>query len=128
MRYVTTPELGWIQEATVRLNELAGRSGGPAGPRFVVFHGQVDEDSDGPVEVCVPVRPDAAGRAEPAHREAYIPVVPGHFETPQILSIYDAAFRWVREGGHTVVGPPREVYGYDTDPGDFVCDVAVPFR
>ncbi len=133
LRYVNAAELGWVQEAAERLTALAGRSGGPAGPRFVVFHGEVTEDADGPVEVCVPVRPEAAGRAEPAHREAYVPVVKGHFEPPQILSVYDGVRRWVREHGHAVVGPAREVYGYGTDPDtagpdDPICDVAVPFR
>jgi DNA-binding transcriptional MerR regulator len=133
VRYVNAAQLGWIQEATTRLTALAGHSGGPAGPRFVVFHGEVTEDADGPVEVCVPVRPGAAGRAEPAHREAYIPVVRGHFEPPRILSIYDTVRRWVREHGHTVAAPPREVYAYGTAPStatptDLVCDVALPFR
>jgi DNA-binding transcriptional MerR regulator len=132
LRYVTGADLGWIRDATARLTALADRSGGPVGPRFVVFHGEVTEDGDGPVEVCVPVRPEAAGRVEPAHREAYIPVAKGHFEVPQILSVYDAAGRWVRDHGHAVVAPPREVYGYETEPDsagpdDPVCDVAVPF-
>jgi len=133
MRYVTAPDLDWVHEASARLTAVAGRSGGPAGPRFVVFHGDVGEDADGPVEVCVPVRPEAAVRVEPAHREAYIPVARGHFEMPLILSVYDAAGRWVRDHGHTAVAPPREVYGYATDPAtaapdDLVCDVALPFR
>jgi DNA-binding transcriptional MerR regulator len=130
LRHVTAAELGWIREATDRLTALADRSGGRAGPRFVVFHGAVNEDADGPVEVCVPVRPGAAGRVEPAHREAYIPVVKGHFEVPAILSVYDAAARWVRDHGHTAVAPAREVYGYPESAGadDPVCDVAVPFR
>lgn len=129
MRYVTAAELSWIGDATARLNALADHRGGPAGPRFVVFHGDVNEDANGPVEVCVPVRPgpdDTIGRAEPAHREAYIPVVKGHFEPPQILTIYDAVRRWVRDHGHIAAAPPREVYGYPT--GDLVCDVALPFR
>jgi hypothetical protein len=152
LRYVTAAELGWIRAATARLTARAARHGGPAGPRFVVFHGEVNEDADGPVEVCVPVGTgaaagaaagaagagavegaEAAGRVEPAHREAYIEVVKGHFEPPQILSIYDAVRRWVHDHGHTVVAPPREVYGYpvspeEAAPGDVVCDVALPFR
>jgi DNA-binding transcriptional MerR regulator len=132
LRYVTSAELPWIREATLRLTALADRVGGATGPRFVVFHGPVSEDADGPVEVCLPVRADAAGRAEPAHQEAYIPVVKGHFEVPQILSVYDAARRWVRERGLTVVAPPREVYSYGVSPDAAasdqpVCDVAVPF-
>jgi hypothetical protein len=137
-RYVTSAELSWIRAATTRLTALAQRHGGPAGPRFVVFHGEVTEDSDGPVEVCLPVAAGAvdpavaAVRHEPAHTEAYIPVIRGHFEPPQILSIYDAARRWVREQGRVVTAPPREVYGYPADPDhgtpdDLVCDVAVPY-
>jgi effector-binding domain-containing protein len=62
-----------------------------------------------------------------------VPVVKGHFEPPRILSIYDTVRRWVREHGHTVTAPPREVYTYCADPGsaapgDLVCDVALPFR
>jgi DNA-binding transcriptional MerR regulator len=134
-RYVTSAELGWIREASVRLTAVAERHGGPAGPRFVVFHGEVTEDADGPVEVCVPVAPgiaDVAVRREPAHREAYVPVVKGHFEPPQIHSIYDAVHRWVRSRGLRETGAAREVYGYPVDPAiaapdQVVCDIAVPY-
>jgi DNA-binding transcriptional MerR regulator len=138
-RYVTSADLGgWLRDATARLTAIAKRHGGPAGPRLVVFHGEVTEDGDGPVEVCVPVAAGvvdpavAAVRHEPAHSEAYIPVIRGHFEAPQILSVYDAARRWVRDQGRLVTAPPREVYGYPADldqgaPGDVICDVAVPY-
>lgn len=137
-RYVTSAQLRWTREATARLTAIADAHGGPAGPRFVVFHGEVTEDSDGPVEVCVPVTPGAIDpqafpvRREPAHREAYIPVVRGHFEPPQIMSVYDAVHRWVRSRGLRAAGPSREVYGYpvevDTAGADEpVCDVAVPY-
>jgi len=134
-RYVTSAELPWILDATARLMSVADRYGGPAGHRFVLFHGPVNEDADGPVEVCVPVDPAAADgaeltggiRREPAHREAYIAVERGHFEVPRILSIYDAVHRYVRSRGLLETGPAREVYGYPDD-GDIACDVAVPFR
>jgi hypothetical protein len=100
----------------------------------------VTEDDDGPVEVCVPITPGAvdaqrfALRREPAHREAYIAVVKGHFEPPQIMSVYDAVHRWIRSQGRRPAGPSREVYGYAPDPDadsvapqDVVCDVAVPY-
>jgi hypothetical protein len=98
----------------------------------VVVHGEVNEDAHGPVEVCVPVHSGTDGRIEPAHREAYVAVIKGHFEPPQILSIYDAVRRWVHDHGHTVVASPREVYGYAADPDaaaptELVCDVALPF-
>lgn len=54
-RHVYLEELPWILQATARLRAAAGLCGGVAGERFVIFHGQVSPDSDGPVEVCVPV-------------------------------------------------------------------------
>ena len=127
-RYVTSPELSWIVEAGERLAAVAGRHGGAAGPRFVLFHGQVTEDADGPVEVCVPVAAQTtATRREPAHREAYAPVEAGHFEAPRILSVYDAVHQYVRSRGALETGPAREVYGYP-DGHRYVCDVAVPVR
>jgi hypothetical protein len=84
--------------------------------------------------VCVPVDADRvdstaiATRTEPAHREAYIVVPPGHFEPPQILSVYDAVRAWVRTTGRRVAGAPREVYGYGEGTAEAVCEVALPYR
>jgi DNA-binding transcriptional MerR regulator len=56
---------------------------GIAGAAFLVYYGEVNQDSDGPVEFCWPVPQDLAGqlaaglpgltlRTEPAHQEACI--------------------------------------------------------
>jgi DNA-binding transcriptional MerR regulator len=56
---------------------------GVAGAAFLVYYGEVNQDSDGPVEFCWPVPQDLAGqlaagfpaltlRTEPAHQEACI--------------------------------------------------------
>jgi DNA-binding transcriptional MerR regulator len=56
---------------------------GVAGAAFLVYYGEVNQDSDGPVEFCWPVPQDLAGqlaaslpgltlRTEPAHQEAYV--------------------------------------------------------
>ena len=122
-RHVTAAQLTWQRDATERLLAVAGRHGGPAGPRFVVFHGSPAEDHAAPVEVCVPIAADPGGvavRVEPAHREAYVPVGAGDFEVPRVLSVYDTLRRWARD---RAAGPPREVYSYDDGP---VCDVALP--
>jgi DNA-binding transcriptional MerR regulator len=59
------------------------RVDGIAGAMFLVYHGEVSADSDGPVEMCRPV-PDAEAaelaarvpeltlRTEPAHQEAFV--------------------------------------------------------
>jgi DNA-binding transcriptional MerR regulator len=137
-RHVYLGQLAWIREAAARLTATAARCGGVAGERFVIFHGIVTADSDGPVEVCVPVRhpPDdpaeLAWRVEAAHREAFIPVARAHFEIPAILSIYDQLARWVSAPGRRQAGAPREVYRPDAEPlfaaaDQQICDVAVPF-
>jgi hypothetical protein len=56
---------------------------GVAGAAFLIYYGEVNQDSDGPVEFCWPVPQDLAGqlaaslpgltlRTEPAHQEAYV--------------------------------------------------------
>jgi DNA-binding transcriptional MerR regulator len=56
---------------------------GVAGAAFLIYYGEVNQDSDGPVEFCWPVPQDLAGqlaadfpaltlRTEPAHQEACI--------------------------------------------------------
>jgi effector-binding domain-containing protein len=95
----------------------------------------VNEDSDGPVEVCVPVDSsraesmEAATRTEPAHREAYTRITKAQVEFPQILSAYDAVAQWVESQGRGTTGSPREVYFADwtaAAPTDEVCDIAFP--
>jgi DNA-binding transcriptional MerR regulator len=132
-RHVHVQELpGWLGESIRRLVQTADAQGGVLAPVFVVFHGEVNEDSDGPVEVCVPVGVEVAGsptRVEPAHREAYTRITKAQVEFPQILSAYEAVDGWIRSEGRTPTGSPREVYFADWDasgPTDEVCDVAFP--
>ncbi|MFD9126151.1 MerR family transcriptional regulator [Kitasatospora sp. NPDC059571] len=125
----------WIPEACDRLAEAAKAYGGVSGAPFAVYHGEVDEDGDGPVEVCVPIGPGHSGavahahRTEPAHREAYTTITKAQVAYPQILSAYDAVFEWAKAEERTVVSAPREVYFADwaaAGDGDPVCDIAVP--
>lgn len=135
-RHVPVGELpGWIEAALGRLLRAAGARGGVTAPPFVIYHGEVNEDSDGPVEVCVPIGQGGASaadlpiRREPAHREAYTRITKAQVVFPQILAAYDAIAAWVAAQGHTVNGSPREVYFTDfgaATPTDEVCDVALP--
>ena len=135
-RHIRVPELtDWMGSAFGRLERSAERFGGIAGPALAIFHGEVNDDSDGPVEVCVPIEPradlsdDVAARIEPAHREAYVRINRAMVEYPQILTAYDAVERWVGANGIAIAGPPREVYFTDfmaAGPNDEVCDIAFP--
>ena len=137
-RHVYLGQLTWTKEAAGRLVAHADRCGGAAGRRFVIFHGLVSADSDGPVEVCVPVAhlpedPAAlACRVEPAHDEAFIEVTKVHFEVPAILSVYDQLTQWVLRQGRKQTAAPREVHVPGVEPlfaaaDAHICDVAIPF-
>lgn len=127
----------WIVAAATRqLDEFAKR-GGQVGPSLVIYHGEVNEDSDGPVEVCLPISAlmssstSLPSRIEPAHREAFTTVTRAQVRYPDIVSAYDAVERWISENGKTVTGPPREVYFADPSTGDNdepVAHIAFPIK
>jgi DNA-binding transcriptional MerR regulator len=105
------------------------------GAPLVIYHGEVNKDSDGPVEVCVPfsgtVEPtgEAHIRNEPAHDELFTRITKAQVEFPMILDAYEAVHRRMAEAGRTPAGSPREVYFADWDavgPSDPACDIAWP--
>lgn len=129
----------WLRTAKLGLTKAAADYGGPAGELFVIFHGPVTGDLDGPVEACLPVSPEhgpatpdeATTRWEPEHREAYVSITRAQFELPQILTGYDAIERWIDANGLAMAGSPREIYRSGIDvaqatQADVVCEVAYP--
>lgn len=133
-RHVTPEELPvWIGAALGRLYALADKAGGAVGAPFVVYHGDINHDSDGPAEVCVPIDAgaglSAATREEPAHREAYVRITKAQVAFPQILSAYETVARWLADQDLSASASPREVYFTDfmaAGPDDEVCDIAFP--
>ena len=71
-RHVAIAELpDFIDAAMGRLMETVKRHGGVAAAPCVIYHGEVNEDSYGPLEVCMPIDPasataEMATRREPA--------------------------------------------------------------
>ncbi len=126
----------FIQQATHSLiDQIEAGGGSVTGALFVVYHGEVNKDSDGPVEVCVPfagsVEPigEAAVREEPAHDELFTRITKAQVEFPMILDAYEAVHKRIAEIGRTPAGSPREVYFVDWDavgPTDPACDIAWP--
>lgn len=136
-RHVLQPALtDWIREAMDRVMAATAAFGGMSAPGLVIYHGEVTEDSDGPVEIALPIAVDAppagvAARVEPAHREAYVRLKKREVQYPQILGAYDAVFAWVESNGLTAAGAPREVYFADWStigPEDDACDIAFPIK
>jgi DNA-binding transcriptional MerR regulator/effector-binding domain-containing protein len=135
-RHITVDGLqDWMGSTIGRMWEIAPRFGGITGPVIAIYHGEVNEDSDGPVEICAPISadqkqlPNVPTRVEPAHREAYTRIRKAQVEFPQILSAYDAVEQWISQYGKTMTGSPREVYFADfmnAGPDDEVVDIAFP--
>ncbi|WP_010534282.1 MerR family transcriptional regulator [Brachybacterium squillarum] len=116
-----------IREQAARLVALAEDRGGVAGRLSVIYHGQVGWESDGPVEVCVPIGdPERAHRIEPAHRELFTRVRREDVQFPGILAAFDAVQLRAAHLGLTPAGPPREVYVPVADEEVPRCDVALP--
>jgi DNA-binding transcriptional MerR regulator len=82
-----------------------------AGAPFVVYHGTVNEQDDGPVEVCVPAAD--GDRVLPAGEVAFTAVPESHRQFPQILEPYDAIWSWAKAHGRELDGPAREIYHDD---------------
>ena len=104
-------EWRWIASARPRV-----KYGGLTGPWFVVYHGQIADDSEVPVEVCAPISlaqegsTAAAMRREPAHREAYVRITKAQVTFPEIQSVYAGLDRWIRSQRLEIADAPREVY------------------
>lgn len=132
-RHVGPDDLSpWLGRTFAQLGERAAEYGGVSGHPFVIYHGTVDEDGDGPVEVCVPVAEGTPGsRNEPAHREIYVRLRKARVGFPQVISVFDGLSQSLDTFGLEPFGPPREVYFSDfraARPTDEVCDVAIPVR
>jgi DNA-binding transcriptional MerR regulator len=84
-----------------------GRDGAPE-PGFVLYHGPVNHEEDGPVEVCVP-QPDGDERL-PAGEIAFTEISGEQCRFPEILGAYDAVYRWISEHARVAAGPSREIY------------------
>jgi DNA-binding transcriptional MerR regulator len=122
------------------------RSAGPgmegiAGCPFLVFYGEVSDDSDGPIELCRPVAPGSADpatvtadvqqRVEPAHDEVFIRIAMKDMGWPALAPAADALEAWVRERGREPAGMLRQVLIADqrtATPDTPVCDLSVPLR
>ena len=126
-----------------RLERLhaAARAGGLAvtGPPFGIFHREITEDSDGPLEVCLPVDSLAEPVAEPGEdpvrsyrlaggRYATVTVRGAETDFPAILAAYDQVCGWVEASGGSRVGPPHEIWHvlpWDAEPTEMT--IAWPF-
>ena len=104
--------------------EELGYEDAPA-PPFVLYHGTVNHEDDGPVEVCVPAT--AADSRLPAGEVAHTRITGAQCEFPEILGAYEAVYRWAKEQGREPNGPPREIY-FNRIGEPLQMEIALPLR
>jgi DNA-binding transcriptional MerR regulator len=114
------PELdAYIDETFTALGESDD------GPAFVLYHGPVNNEEDGPVEVCVPKR--GGEKRLPAGEVAFTEISGAQCQFPEILGAYEAVYRWAKEHGRDPDGPAREIY-LNASPDNLQMEIAVPLR
>ncbi len=90
-----------------------------SGPPFTLYHGEVNDETEGTVEVCVPTaEPAPDGGVLPAGAVAYTVAVGPQTDYPEILSADDTVAVWAKQHGHELAGPPREIYLFDPSAGE----------
>jgi DNA-binding transcriptional MerR regulator len=139
-RHLHAGETGaFFADAFARLRSAAPGLEGIAGCPYLIFYGEVSEDSDGPLELCRPVahRPDQAMendvqvRDEPAHQEACIRVAMKDMGWPALAPAVDALEAWVRGQHREPAGALRQVLIADqrtAAPDTPVCDLTIPLK
>jgi len=91
-----------------------GRGGvAPIGAPMIVYHSVIDEETDGDIELCVPVKADFIGDDPVRGREleggkVASTVHRGPYE--RISPAYHFLARWISDNGFEISGPPRETY------------------
>lgn len=115
----------------LELRAFLDAGGASYGTEFwVLFHGAVGHDGDGPVETCVPYTGAVVPvgsivlRQEPAQRMATVPVTAADCRYPQIIGAYVALETWFST--RRAAGPPRELYPVPWSDEGVVAYVAQP--
>ena len=134
-RNVKVEQLGThIGDSLKRLFALVEEQGGMmAGPPLGIYHGPVNHDADGPIEVCLPVQGRILASGDIAMRElaggkiASVMLHGDQCEFPEILKGYDAVYDWIRQNGYEAAESPREIW--HSEPGmDARMEVAWLFK
>ena len=106
----------------------------PTGPPLIVYHDVIDEETEGDVEICVPVSGAVSEGDEVYGRE--LPGGPmaatvhrGPYD--QIAPAYQTVTSWISEHGHEMAGPPREIYLNDPQevaPDELLTRIEFPIK
>ncbi len=85
----------------------------PAGPPLTVYHEVIDQETDGDIEVCIPLQQVFAGTGDVRGRQLEGGAVATTTHTgpyEEISPAYHALTEWIAGQGYEIAGPPREIY------------------
>jgi DNA gyrase inhibitor GyrI len=113
-----------MEQALARLTaDAAGKALKVTADPFGISHGPITPDSDGPLEVCLPVDSlplpqQRTGQDDDGVRSyrlsggrfAVVTVEGEDTAFPEILAAYDQVCSWIEKAGASPVGPPREIW------------------
>jgi DNA-binding transcriptional MerR regulator len=99
----------------------------PSDHAFTLYHGEVNDEDDGPVEVCVPTA--EGDKRLPAGEVAFTFAAGDQCKFPEIIGAYDAVAHWAKQHGRELDGSPREIYRSDPAQGEEPrMEIAFPLR
>lgn len=112
-----------IQETVGMLKSiLTTQNASTADVPFGIYHGAINEEDDGPIEICVPARgkPSVEGDVTLKQLEggsaACVTLLGAQCAFPAVLNGYDTTAEWIQKNGYEIAESPREIW--HTPPGN----------
>jgi len=103
------------------------------GAPFGIYHGTINEQDDGPIEICLPVGGEVKAKGDADVKQlqggnaASVTMLGAQCDFPAILGGYDATADWIQKNGYQTAEPPREVW-YNEQGSDAKMEVVWLFR
>lgn len=130
LRHAHTAEhMATVRDLMARLGPVAKpQPGDPVTAPFVIYHGELSEDSDGPVECCWPVPAEKAGelaaqfpdlslRTEPAHEEAFVDVGQAALGETNLEPVLAGLVAWISARERQPSGGLRQILMFNPPSG-----------
>ena len=117
-RHVKVPKLdATITHSISTLQKLLQKQNASArGAPFGIFHGAINEQEEGPIEICIAADGDLKTEGEVQIKQlaggkaACVTMLGAQCDFPDILGAYDAAADWIQKNGYQMAESPREVW------------------
>ncbi|NJN59195.1 MAG: MerR family transcriptional regulator [Leptolyngbyaceae cyanobacterium SL_5_9] len=88
-----------------------------AGPPFGIYHGPINHEDDGPIEICLPiaqtttpVKTEVTLRELAGGKAASVTLRDDQCAFPTLLAGYDAVQDWIQQNGYEAIDAPREIW------------------